>query len=1324
MTSSFDLADALERLTSSASEFEIPNERDVSREEAEQLLEAAVEAVAESSDSITDPQVFDLYCSLLKHSEFVPGSVMNKLLDSITSGLSTQLDSARKDIQNEDQQVYRTHKAPLEMYAFLLQWFVQAAEKVKGTAEPSTPVPKSRRGRGAKSMGARAPARTKKSEEWTWFDHVAVTLGLIARLLAQLNTQRLWTTNTEREVFISCVTRPAYQVAESEVFMKSLEVRQNFYKVICRAVKNQNHAATAQILLMQRLQYHEHLAEPIAECLTLLAKEYDHTQLGDEIIREISQKEFNAQDNKAPRIYGRLLTKFAEDSPRALLKQLSLLLAQLESDAYPMRMAVIESMGLIILDLAAALDGGTAEDPHQFEKQIKGIYDFLLERVYDSNSYVRVKVLAVLTRLSRIKRKFPKQRLKVTKEAVGALEDKTPTVRKNAITLLIELLHTHPYWMVDGGRLSLDVFNEGYAKLKKELDEIEHTAHQRVMEATNEEEDEEGETTKKPKKKKRTEDDMEVDDEDEEPTDDEDENEDEGENTSMAVDEEGQLPSSTKKNKLKPRKSQLNLEAFNDDEAIRKLTSVDTEKLRLQKKYFADGLEFIRQMEGAIVLLVQMLGSKSKAEVLEAMEFFRVAHEYQLSTAETGIRKMLHLIWNKDNNATSEDGKQLKGVRARLLECYQELYFNPVPDISPKEQVNRIAKNMIQLTFDATLADLTSLEEMMRTMMEDDRVHQDVINKLWNIFSVEKHIPKYQRRGAIIILGMLALSKRSVLVDKVDVMLKVGLGALGKADLTLARFTCVALQRLAGTMKKVKGTMPQTKRIEMDSPIFRKMRDVIERPCRSKDWFGLAEQAINTIYALGQQPDDLCSDIIKKMTIRIFTPKTQAEIPQKDLDAMDEDENPSQANGNPSQTDEDKGDAFELAQLLFVVGHVAIKQIAYLEVVEREMKKQKESQKSAGSTSNGPQATDKDGEELDQVTGNTEDEIGDKITEIREHEMLDKDSLLGVYGPMLVNICGSPQKFKNPTLRAAATLSLSKFLCVSSTFCEQHHRLLFKILETSKNAGIRSNIVIALGDVAVSFSSIIDENSNELYKGLSDRDPIVKKNTLMVLTHLILNGMVKVKGQLGEMAKCVEDEEDLRISDLAKLFFQELSTKDNAIYNNLPDVISHLSAGDNAVDEVKFQKTLKFIFGFIEKEKQAENIVEKLCQRFRLTDDPRQWRDIAYCLSLLPYKSEKSVKKIVEGLPFYRDKLYEEGVFEKFQEILQKARLTKSKNDIGAELKEFEEILDEARRQGQDDQALEKRAKGKKAQAKKRAKKNARRVPAKATQDRSESEEE
>ena len=236
-------------------------------------------------------------------------------------------------------------------------------------------------------------------------------------------------------------------------------------------------------------------------------------------------------------------------------------------------------------------------------------------------------------------------------------------------------------------------------------------------------------------------------------------------------------------------------------------------------------------------------------------------------------------------------------------------------------------------------------------------------------------------------------------------------------------------------------------------------------------------------------------------------------------------------------------------------------------------------------------------------------------------------------------------------------LSLSKLMCVSSRFCEEYLPLLFSVFDAAKEPVIRSNIVIALGDVAVCFSNMIDENrsvhllfifhqiiladsppllssissfSDRLYQGLTDQDIHVKKNTLMVLTHLILNGMIKVKGQLGEMAKCIEDD-DQRVGDLARLFFKELSTKENALYNNLQDVISHLSVGKHAVEEDTFEKTMKYIFTFIDKEKQAESIIEKLCQRFRLATDERQWRDIAFCLAQLPYKSERSVKKLIDG---------------------------------------------------------------------------------------------
>jgi len=79
------------------------------------------------------------------------------------------------------------------------------------------------------------------------------------------------------------------------------------------------------------------------------------------------------------------------------------------------------------------------------------------------------------------------------------------------------------------------------------------------------------------------------------------------------------------------------------------------------------------------------------------------------------------------------------------------------------------------------------------------------------------------------------------------------------------------------------------------------------------------------------------------------------------------------------------------------------------------------------------------------------------------------------------------------------------------------------------------------------------------------------------------------------------------------------------------------------------------------------------------------------------------VKKLIEGLPFYRDKLHEEPVYDRFQEILARARSNKAANKPDSELNEFEAVLKENRRQGEEDQAFEKRVEGKKAAAKKRA---------------------
>ena len=91
--------------------------------------------------------------------------------------------------------------------------------------------------------------------------------------------------------------------------------------------------------------------------------------------------------------------------------------------------------------------------------------------------------------------------------------------------------------------------------------------------------------------------------------------------------------------------------------------------------------------------------------------------------------------------------------------------------------------------------------------MADNGVHPDVVTKLWQVYSkpassrahsapcllcetdtwrveltraaTEQEIPKQQRQGAIIILGMLALARRDVVTEKVDSLLKIGLGQHG-----------------------------------------------------------------------------------------------------------------------------------------------------------------------------------------------------------------------------------------------------------------------------------------------------------------------------------------------------------------------------------------------------------------------------------------------------------------------------------------------------------------------------------------------------------------
>ncbi|KAG5970031.1 hypothetical protein E4U58_000834 [Claviceps cyperi] len=1174
-TLNFDVHDALKHYMSDPSTISTP-EADSALVECENdpqsltnaainpVLNSIIDAVAHDPDAILRPANMDSLQFLLKYSSFLPTHALSKIFDLVMSGMSAECDYMYNDVDTPDEQEsVPHHKELLEIYGFLLQWTIAAVETKAAEKSSAAPIA---RGRG------KTKKITSKEDTWDSATQLQAALEVMCKVLKQ-KLSKIFLTTSERDTFIGLLSRPVYMVLESEQRAKTMSIRMHCFKVLCIAVKHHGHGYAAQINVIQNLTYFEHLSEPMAEFLHILAETYDYPQLTDEVLREISNKEFNSNDTRGPKSVSAFISKISELAPRLVIKQMTLLAKQLDSESYTLRCALIEVCGNMIAHLSRQ-----DERSENLKSQINAFFDVLEERLLDINPYCRCRTLQVYMKLCELEQKFPKRRQKAAELACRSLEDKSSNVRKNAIKLLAILIKTHPFTVMHGAQLSRKEWQDRHDKVEEELNALKPPPGMPGFGDVN------GNTT--------------VDNE--------------------LLDEATQIDSAQ------------NPESMSDEEkiaAIKKAqeeaaTGEAIEKLTLTRRYYNEALRFIDVLHDATGVVCQLLSAKNKSEVIEAIDYFEVGDAYNIEQNKLGIRRMLRLIWTKGN---SDEGK---GVQTHLIECYRRLFFEAPESFSPNDAANYVARNMISLTFGATPAELTSLEQLLATMMKGGIVSDVVISKLWQVYGVQRReISRTQRRGAIIVLGMLATASPSIVVDEIETMLRTGLGSHGRNDLQLAKYTCIALRRINPSGRHAKeSTSTKFNRLANDHAVLGRLAAIAEVQSESKEWYGVAEQAINAIYAISKHPDVLCSEIIRRKTRHVFSQSRPASRPT----SRDEAKEPDITTSQPTHAEKPKtrDNAVNLSQLLFIVGHVAIKQIVHLELCELDFKRRKQEKEKQA-----PAKTDKDKEdvdELDLIGGTTEDDFTEAMAHIRERELLyGPESLLAIFGPLVSELCANNTMYADKGLQAAATLCLAKLMCVSSEYCETNLPLLITIMERSTDATVRSNAVIALGDMAVCFNHLIDENTDFLYRRLADDDASVKRTCLMTLTFLILAGQVKVKGQLGEMAKCLEDD-DRRIADLARMFFTELSTKDNAVYNHFVDMFSLLSAGDRLQEE-SFKRIIRFLLGFVEKDKHAKQLAEKLAARLPRCETERQWNDVAFALGLLPHKNEEIAKVVTEG---------------------------------------------------------------------------------------------
>jgi len=372
----------------------------------------------------------------------------------------------------------------------------------------------------------------------------------------------------------------------------------------------------------------------------------------------------------------------------------------------------------------------------------------------------------------------------------------------------------------------------------------------------------------------------------------------------------------------------------------------------------------------------------------------------------------------------------------------------------------------------------------------------------------------------------------------------------------------------------------------------------------------------------------------------------------------------------------------KLARVLFVLGQGAICSLVFTEKIAAMSKKcNEEKQKTQAAVvqkTKGAHST---------VSDAMEEEMGLVAAADAEHErtymlVIEKqlviENILGKFHPLIAYVVANESgSFSDALVRETSILALCRFMSVSSEVCELYLPLLFTIVEREKSAAVRTSVMIAVGDLSFRFPNSLEPWTAHMYGRLSDDDDLVRYNTLMALTHLILNDMIKVKGQVSHMVLCLNDSCE-KVRDLACLFFTELAKRsNNPVYNLMGDIISILSRGEEetatatvsdaetskirVLSETEFQTTMTFLLKFVGKDKQADSLLERLLTRISIATSQSQRRNLSFCISQLPV-TEKGVKKMLEMIKLIKDALYDSVVFDNFKQCLAKAKKSSGAN--------------------------------------------------------------
>ncbi|XP_042309788.1 condensin complex subunit 1 isoform X2 [Sceloporus undulatus] len=1253
---------------------------------------AAFRTVFRTEGALAILQHFDTLYSILHYFRTVDSTVKEDALELIMKAVASHSSDLTSILSSNNLacSLRALHLNVLKMNCYILVRLVEAFEMESGKSN---------------LVGLDTKRKSKKSQSkgFMWEEERLPVLQLLTQLL-QLDLHQLWSGLIVEEEFVSLVTGCCYRMLENPSIghQRHQPTREATIHLLGVALRQYDHMLSATLKVVQMLQHFEHVAPVFVEAVGVWIKEYGMKSIVGELLREIGQKcpQELARDASGMKGYATFLSELAEQTPSIVLANMSVLLHHLDGESYGMRNAILTAMAEILLQV---LNGEQLEEAARSTRN--HFLDTLQAHMCDVNGFVRSRVLQLFTRIVQQKA-LPLTRFQaVVCLAVGRLQDKSVTVVKNAIQLLTTFLSNNPFScklscaelteLLEKERQKLQEMKtcrtvpvvispeEEWAAMQPELQStLNYCLSSQLQEDTTQEFSQEDPAQLSTSivqllRKSRYKDAIRL--------------TQEGMRQFQGVepfistaesDNENVIQSLLRTFYLGSHVEDTVQESTDASHSAGSQVEVQDEKelpedLVKQEKlvqYLQNAYNFSTKITEALSMISKLMYESSVSVVQEAIEFFVIVSQFGVPQAVLGVRQMLPLIWSKDPK-----------IREAVLDAYRRLYLNPSGD-TERIRAQNLVHSLFLLMVDATLSTIRCLEEIISEFVQKDEIRPAVIQLLWERFTEKSHCSVLERHAAIMLLGMMARGKPEIVGSNLDILVTVGLDERVHADYRLALEVCNAISKIGNNQKPGIGKSSTPFRLPQSHLLFKRLHEAITvgfaKP--SAHWIPFTQVAVALIYQLAEGPEEICAQILQSCSQQAFEKLQESEGTEAGPDPS-----PCEVAGDSSTID-----TTVLTHLVSLAGDVALQQLVHLELsVSNELRRRRllgeeqEAKEHAATTtkvqkdkSTGNDTTIE--EDLGLVGASAEDTEAELIRSICETELLDGKQLLSVFIPLVLKICNHPGAYGDPALTASAALALGKFCMISTEFCDAHLRLFFTMMEKSTLSSVRANLMIAAGDLAIRFPNQVEPWTPHLYARLRDPCQHVRKTAALVMTHLILKDMVKVKGQVSEMATLfIDPEED--IVRLALNFFTELSSKDNAVYNLLPDIISRLSDPDSGIEEQPFRTIMRQLFSYITKDKQTESLVEKLCQRFRTARTERQHHDLAYCLTLLPL-TERGLRKMQDNFDCFADKLQDSEVYNCFLAVLGRLRRVGTKPEMKVITDEFEQKLQMCHNKGLD----------------------------------------